>query len=55
MPGSDVVIVQKDSNDGHIYIQDRFTYAYAEPRMDDCQSNGKEKINTQFFTTFNQC
>jgi hypothetical protein len=39
MPGSDVVIVQKDSNDGHIYIQDRFTYAYAEPRMDDCQSN----------------
>jgi hypothetical protein len=40
MPGSDVVVVQKNSTNGHIYAQDRYTYEYAEPRMDDCPSQG---------------
>lgn len=59
MPGADVVVVQKDASDGRIYLQDRYTDAYAEPRQDDCRSNGKSLIkyikltsNRQFSTKF---
>eukprot|EP00029_Vermamoeba_vermiformis_P009269 TRINITY_DN456_c0_g2_i1.p1 TRINITY_DN456_c0_g2~~TRINITY_DN456_c0_g2_i1.p1 ORF type:complete len:582 (+),score=68.64 TRINITY_DN456_c0_g2_i1:28-1746(+) len=47
MPGSDVVVVQKDSSDGHIYIEDRYTYAFAQPKRDECQENDWTLVSSE--------